>query len=59
MELMSAGAEGVGYLLKDRVGDLVVFTDRGAPGRRARVGSGSPQGSAADGQRAADREPDR
>jgi DNA-binding NarL/FixJ family response regulator len=27
MELLSGGAEGVGYLLKDRVGDLVVFTD--------------------------------
>jgi DNA-binding NarL/FixJ family response regulator len=27
MELLRAGAEGVGYLLKDRVGDLVVFTD--------------------------------
>jgi DNA-binding NarL/FixJ family response regulator len=27
LELLSQGAEGVGYLLKDRVGDLVVFTD--------------------------------
>jgi DNA-binding NarL/FixJ family response regulator len=27
LELLSGGAEGVGYLLKDRVGDLVVLTD--------------------------------
>jgi DNA-binding NarL/FixJ family response regulator len=27
LELLGGGAEGVGYLLKDRVGDLVVFTD--------------------------------
>ena len=27
LELLSEGAEGVGYLLKDRVGDLMVFTD--------------------------------
>jgi DNA-binding NarL/FixJ family response regulator len=27
LELLGDGAEGVGYLLKDRVGDLVVFTD--------------------------------
>jgi DNA-binding NarL/FixJ family response regulator len=27
VELVSGGAQGVGYLLKDRVGDLVVFTD--------------------------------
>jgi DNA-binding NarL/FixJ family response regulator len=27
LELLSGGAEGVGYLLKDRVGDLVVFID--------------------------------
>jgi DNA-binding NarL/FixJ family response regulator len=27
LELLADGAEGVGYLLKDRVGDLVVFTD--------------------------------
>src|SRR6187200_2670340 len=27
LELLGEGAEGVGYLLKDRVGDLVVFTD--------------------------------
>jgi DNA-binding NarL/FixJ family response regulator len=27
LELVSGGAQGVGYLLKDRVGDLVVFTD--------------------------------
>ena len=27
VELVSGGAAGVGYLLKDRVGDLVVFTD--------------------------------
>jgi DNA-binding NarL/FixJ family response regulator len=27
LELLSGGAEGVGYLLKDRVGDLVIFTD--------------------------------
>src|SRR5918994_1917970 len=27
LELLSEGAEGVGYLLKDRVGDLVVFTE--------------------------------
>jgi DNA-binding NarL/FixJ family response regulator len=27
LELLSDGAEGVGYLLKDRVGDLAVFTD--------------------------------
>jgi DNA-binding NarL/FixJ family response regulator len=27
LELVSGGARGVGYLLKDRVGDLAVFTD--------------------------------
>jgi DNA-binding NarL/FixJ family response regulator len=27
LDLLSGGAEGVGYLLKDRVGDLVVLTD--------------------------------
>ena len=27
LELLSGGAEGVGYLLKDRVGDVVVFID--------------------------------
>lgn len=27
MDLLGDGAEGVGYLLKDRVGDLAVFTD--------------------------------
>jgi DNA-binding NarL/FixJ family response regulator len=27
LELLAGGAEGVGYLLKDRVGDLVIFTD--------------------------------
>jgi DNA-binding NarL/FixJ family response regulator len=37
LELLADGAEGVGYLLKDRVGDLVVFTD--AVRRVARGGS--------------------
>jgi DNA-binding NarL/FixJ family response regulator len=27
LELLSDGAQGVGYLLKDRIGDLAVFTD--------------------------------
>jgi DNA-binding NarL/FixJ family response regulator len=37
LELLGDGAEGVGYLLKDRVGDLFVFTD--AVRRVARGGS--------------------
>ena len=38
MQLLSESPEGVGYLLKDRVADVAEFVERGAAGRRRRVG---------------------
>ena len=39
MELLSDSAEGVGYLLKDRVSDVEQFASGGAAGRRGRLGA--------------------
>ena len=41
LELVGDRAEGVGYLLKDRVGDLVGFHRGGATRGRRRIGPGS------------------
>ena len=40
LELIAESAEGVGYLLKDRVRDLDQFVGRGAARRRGRLGAG-------------------
>ena len=37
--LLEDGADGVGYLLKDRISDLEEFAVCGAPGRRRRLGA--------------------
>ena len=38
MQLLSESAEGVGYLLKDRIGDVADFLDSIRPGGRGRLG---------------------
>ena len=39
LELVGERADGVGYLLKDRVGDPKLFVDSRAPGRGRRLGA--------------------
>ena len=49
LELVGERADGVGYLLKDRVGDPKLFVRLGAPGRGRRLGA-RPAGHPAHGR---------